>query len=149
VTRKIPPQAFDYYTGLGTGRSYRAVAEEFNVSKRAVVKLAQREDWAGRLEKIEKAAREKSAIQLADSLSEMNDRHLKIAKALQGKALEALRTLPLDSARDIIRALELGVRQERLALGEPTERHELLEEVIRKEYERWMVPEDEPEAPAE
>ena len=47
----------------------------------------------------------------------MNERHLKIAKALQGKALEALRRLPLDKATDVIRALELGVKQERLDPG--------------------------------
>ncbi len=34
--RKIPPDAFDFYFGLGPGRSYQAVAGEYGVCSRVV-----------------------------------------------------------------------------------------------------------------
>ena len=62
------------------------------------------------------------------------------AKALQGKALESLRALPIEKAADVIRALELGVKQERLIQGEPSERSEMsVEEVTKREMRRWLV----------
>ena len=57
-----------------------------------------------------------------------------------GKALTALRTLPIDKAADVNRALELGVKQERLIHGEPSERSEMtVEEVTKREMERWLL----------
>ena len=37
MKKKIPPDAYAFYLGLGPGRSYNAVAERYSVSKRAVV----------------------------------------------------------------------------------------------------------------
>ncbi len=139
---KIPSNAFEYYVALGPGRSYRAVAERFGVSKRAVTSHASREHWAERLAKVEEEARQKADERAVDALREMNDRHLKIAKALQARALEALTRMPLDTGRDVIRALDLGVRQERLILGEPTERQASVEEVTKREMNRWLKMED-------
>jgi len=45
MARKIPADAFDYYASLGPDRSYRAVAERYGVSKRAVTKHAAAEGW--------------------------------------------------------------------------------------------------------
>ncbi len=36
VTTRIPPEAFDFYVGLGPERSYRQVAGRYGVSKRAI-----------------------------------------------------------------------------------------------------------------
>lgn len=143
MTAKIPPdEAFQYYVGLGHERSYAKVAEHYGASKRAVTALAARENWAERLAKVEQEARSRADERAGEALDEMNERHLRIAKALQGRALEALRGMPLESPRDVIRALEVGVRQERLVRGEPTERTSNVEEIVRREYERWMVIED-------
>ena len=49
---KLPPEAFDFYVGLGRGRSYVAVAKEYDVSKRAVAKKAKAEEWQARLAKV-------------------------------------------------------------------------------------------------
>ncbi len=57
MSAKIPPDAFEYYLGLGPGRSYGAVAEEYGVTKRAVTKLAARENWQQRIHKIERKPR--------------------------------------------------------------------------------------------
>jgi len=139
VKRKLAPDAFEFYVGLGIGRSYQAVAEHFGASKGAVTSLAKKEDWQGRLARIEREARSKADEKAAETLEQVNERHLRIARALQGKALKALGALPLEKARDVIRALDLGVKQERLVLGEPSERAALsIEDKIEREYERWL-----------
>ena len=57
MNRKLPPDTFAYYLDLGVGRSYQAVADNFGVTKQAVVKLAAREKWQERLQQIEKSQR--------------------------------------------------------------------------------------------
>lgn len=141
--RKLPPDAFSYYVNLGTGRSYAQVAEQFGVTKRAVVNLALRERWQVQVEELERKAREKSNAKAGESLEEMNERHLKIARAVQNKALEALSRYPLETALQAVRALEGAVRQERGIKGEPgSEGAASVESIIRREYERWMLPAD-------
>ena len=56
MTRKIPEDAFELYVSLGPERSYAAVAEQYGVTKRAVVKRAKAEAWSERLAKIEDQA---------------------------------------------------------------------------------------------
>ncbi len=42
---------------------------------------------------------------------------------------------------DAVRAIGLAVREIRVELGEPSDRTAVsIEDVIRKEYERWMLP---------
>jgi hypothetical protein len=140
MNRKIPLDAFEFYVALGPARSYSKVAEHYGVTKRAVTAHAKRERWAERLQEAEAKAREESQEKAVEVLAEMDERHLKVAKALQGKALAALRELPLDKATDVIKALELGVKQERLIRGEPSERREMtVEEVTKREMSRWLV----------
>jgi hypothetical protein len=45
VKKKIPPDAYAFYLGLGPGRSYQAVAERYVVTKRAVAFCADRGHW--------------------------------------------------------------------------------------------------------
>lgn len=142
MTRKIPPEAFEFYVSLGPSRSYQTVADEYCVTKRAVTKRAKAESWTDRLAEMERQSRERITKRAEETLDEMNTRHLKIAKALQSKALDTLRNAPLETTRDVIKALELGVRQERLVRGEPTERNEV-ERVTRDEIERLLVVVDE------
>lgn len=145
MSARIPAaEAFEFYVGLGPDRSYQRVADEFGVSKRAITKLAGRERWQERVLELERQAREGAEQRALESLEGMNLRHLKSLKIIQGKALEALRSMPLATAMEAVRALELAIRQERLIRGEPSERTAVsVEEVIRREYERWMAPEDE------
>ena len=140
MSAKLPQEAFSFYVALGPGRSYQKVAEHFGTDKRTVTRRAAKENWTERLAQAEEKAREGSEQDAVEILREMNARHLKIAKALQGKALEALRSLPIDRATDVIRALEIGVKQERLIHGEPSERNELsVEEVTKREMDRWLL----------
>ncbi len=141
MSAKIPNEAFEYYVGLGAARSYQAVAEKYGVSKQAITKCATREHWQDRLEAIEVRARERSDQKSVESVDEMNQRHLKMLAVVERKALEALRSFPMSTAMEAVRALEIAMRQTRLIRGEPTERSATsIEETIRREYERWMVP---------
>jgi len=138
---KIPPDAFEYYVGLGLQRSYQAVAKRYGASKRAVAKRAATEQWAERLVKIERTARDRLDAKMTETLEAVNTRHLQTLRAIQAKALQALQVMPLDSGMDAVRALDTAIRQERVILGEPGERSAIsVEEIIKREYERWMAP---------
>ena len=138
--RKLPADAFELYFGLGPGRSYRSVADHYGVSKSTVASLAGREDWPRLVESREHKAKVQAEAYAVETLEQMCTRHIKVLKLVQRKALEALKTMPITSAMDAIRALEMSVKQERLVRGEPTDRTAVgVEEVIKKEYERWLV----------
>jgi len=119
---KLGPDAFACYV---TTRSYEAVAKKFGVSKRTVVRSAKRGDWQRRLEAVEKEARERVEKKLVETIEAMDTRHLKSLRVIQGKSLEALRAMPIDSAMDAVRALDLAIRQERVIRGEPGERTDI------------------------
>ena len=141
MTRKLPPEAFDEYVALGFGRSYEAIARKHGVSKRTVTKRAARDGWQARLAQIEAAARKKLDERHVESLEAVTERHLRTLRLIQAKALAALGHMPITSGMDAVRALDLAIKQERVVLGEPGERAAVsVEEVIRREYERWMVP---------
>ncbi len=143
VTTRIPPEAFDFYVGLGPERSYRQVANRYGVSKRAITKLAVREDWSARLEKIEHQARERSDAKLTETVEQMRTRHLTLLKAMSARVVTALREFPLNSGMEAMRAAETVIKLERLITGEPSERTELtVEEVTKREMNRWLVVDD-------
>ena len=140
MNRKLPPEAYSFYLGLGHERSYEAVASHFGVSKRAVTKLAAREGWQEKVRQAEATSRAKLEAKAQETLEEMNDRHLKSVKLVQRKALEALLSMPLSSADDGIKALLSAIKSERLIRGEPTDRTALdTEAIIKREYERWLL----------
>ena len=144
VTTRIPPEAFDCYVGLGPARSYRQVADRYGVSKRAITKLAVREDWAARLQKIERQARERSDAKLTETVEEMRTRHLTLLKAMSSRVVTALREFPLNSGMEAMRAAEMVIKLERLITGEPSERTELtVEEVTKRELDHWFTVEPE------
>ena len=139
TTTRIPPESFDFYVRLGPTRSYAQVAAHYGVHKRSITKFATRHGWARRLLEVETKARERSETSLVDAVDEMNQRHLKVAKLLQAKALQALQSMPIDTAMGAVRALDIGVKQERLVLGEPTDRSAVaVEDIIKREAARWL-----------
>ncbi len=139
MERKIPSEAFDFYAALGVKRSYAAVAEKFGVTKVAVVNCAKRERWQERLEQIESKARASSDAKAVQSREELSDHYIKIWQAAERRALEGLRNYPITSALDAARVLHMATRNVLLLRGEPTERVESVESIIRREYDRWLV----------
>lgn len=143
MSRKIPADAFTFYYSLGSERTYLAVAEEFQVSKQAISKHAVKEEWQERVQRLERRARERAEGQLTETVEEMNVRHMRMLKLVQGRALEALKSMPLGTAMEAVRSLEIAMKQERLVRGEPTEHTMLsMEDLVRREHERWMDPEE-------
>lgn len=139
MKRKLPTDAFDYYVTLGSHRSYQAVADHFGVSKRTVIRCAARENWIDRLAKIEQESRERGDKRLAETLDEMRERHLRTLRAMNARALAALKQYPLTSGMEAMRAAEIAIKLERLVAGEASERTELsLEEITKRELESWL-----------
>ncbi len=142
--KKIPTDAFDHYFSLGPSRSYRAVADKYGVTKRAVTALAKRESWQARLAEIEEKARVRLDEKKVDALDAAHEQPLKALRLVLGKGIEGLRGMSIDSPRDAVQAIGLAVREIRVELGEPSERTAIsIEDTIKREYERWMVVEDE------
>lgn len=140
MSSRIPSEAFDFYVGLGATRSYQAVARKYGVSKRAVTKHAKRAEWPSRLEKVEATAREKADKRLAETLEEMRERHLKMLRLMAGRALEGLTRYPANSTMECARIADMTIKLERIIAGEPANRTAVsVEDVIKREYERWMV----------
>lgn len=87
MKRKIPTNAFEVYFAMGQGRSYDALAERFKVSKQAITKTAIKERWQERVAEIEQRVQADSKEKVVDLLNEMNERHLRVLRAIQAKAL--------------------------------------------------------------
>ena len=147
MSRKLPPNAFAYYLELGVGRSYEAVAKQFGCSKRTVTNHARTDGWQERLAEAERARTKKAEEKAVETLDAMDDRQLKVLRFIQVKSIEALKSMPLDSAMDAVKAFTLSIEKERLIRGKPSERTAIdIEKKIREEHERWLVPVDpEPE----
>ena len=142
--KKIPPEAFDFYVSLGPSRSYEAVADRFSVSKRSVTRHALKDGWQERLRTIETKARESSDQKTQETLEAIRTRHLKGLRFLQAKALEVLKNASIETASDAARVLTTALKEERVIIGEPSERTAVtIEDVIKREYARWMVPDEE------
>lgn len=139
--RKLPDEeAFSFYVGLGHQRSLGAVASKYSVTYRAVTKAAKRGNWVERLAEIERAARMESDRKRAETLSEVRDRHLKMARAIGMRGAQALHAGPIETPMQGAKAIDMSIRLERLLLGEPTENFgPSIEEVTRREIERFVV----------
>ncbi len=147
--KKIPTDAFDHYFSLGPGRSYQQVADRYGVTKRAVTALAKRESWQARLAEVEEKARVRLDEKKVDALEAAHEQRLKALRLVLGKGIEGLRGMSIDSHRDAVQAIGLAVREIRVELGEPSDRTAIsIEDTIKREYERWMVVEEEEHDPA-
>lgn len=144
MAAKLPEDIFAEYVSLGDGRSYAALAAKHGVDKKTIVRRAVAEDWQARLEAIQAKARAGVDERLAETIEDMNSRHLRTLRAIHARALEALKAMPLASAMEAIRAIDIAVRHERIIRGEPSERTATtVEDVVKREYRRWLVAEDE------
>ena len=138
---RVPPDAFATYLAMGEKRSYAALATQLGVSKAAVASRAARENWAAKLVEAEKNSSQRSEVRAMETLEEMSARHIKIVRAIQARALEALKSMPISTASAAVRALVESVKLECLLRGQPSERTAVsIEETIRKEYEKWFSP---------
>lgn len=146
MKRQLPDEAFAYYVALGPGRSYALVAEKFNVSRRTVLRAADRDQWSERLQAIEKEAHAVTDKQLARDQQEMALRHRKLLLAMASRAAKAIQDYPLTSGMDGLRAASMVIKLERLVSGQATERTSIdIEQVVRREYQDLLEVTDEPD----
>ena len=94
MNKKLGTDAFAYYWSLGSDRSYQAVADKYGVSKRAVVSVGKAENWQQRIADMERKAHEAVEKKMVETLEQMSERHIRVCKLIQGKALEALKSMP-------------------------------------------------------
>ena len=125
---------------MGSQRSYEALRKVLGVSKRSVVKRAVKEKWRDRLAAIEQQAQVKTDARAAETLEAMKSRHLKTIHAVMARALETLRSMPLDNAMDAVRAVDLAMKQERLIRGADSEdaAGRSMAETTRQEMEKFL-----------
>ena len=137
--KRIPEDAFEQYYLLGPERSYRRLASSLAVSKQAIAKKAKRESWQGRVLERDRKMQAAVASKVEGTLEALNERHLRILRGIQARALEVLKKMPLNTGMEAVRALELSIKQERLILGEPSDRTAVsVEETVKREFENWM-----------
>ncbi len=141
--KKLPDDAFSVYLAMGVRRSHQAVADRFGVDKKTVTNRAMKEGWKQRIDDHERAERERLERNAAESVATMNDRHLKLISFIQGRAIETLKAVPLDTAINAVKALSIAIDKERVIRGEPTQRSTIdLERKLRDEHDRWYAPEE-------
>ena len=146
--KRLPREAVDAYLTMGGDRSSQAVADKFGVSKTSVVARARKEDWQGRLKRLEAEAHEKAERKAVEDMQAVRARQLKAVRFLQARALEALQSLPAEKGVKAAAALNIAWKHELLLLGEPTERQANVEEITKREMARWLVFDDGDEAEA-
>ena len=140
MKKKIPPDAYALYLGLGPGRSYQAVADHYKISKRAVAFCAERERWQERIREEEKKLREKAEHQAAESNKTVRQSQLKVLRFIQGKAIEALKEMKIDSAVDAAKVYTLALDKERQLLGDTGgESPSIVEQITRDEVRNLLT----------
>jgi hypothetical protein len=83
------------------------------------------EQWDIERDIIQQETERRVSAAVAETISEMNSRHLKEFQLMQSKAVQALRTLEPTKASEAAAMLDAGIRGERLVRGEPTEVREV------------------------
>lgn len=129
---------FVLYQQAGPARSLvglheQAAALGLNVSVSTLKRYSKQFGWQERLEAIDRAAAEHDDERAAEAVRLMNERQAQLGRSLQGVAATALQSYvrdrgQLDEVRpgEVARLAEAGTKLERLALGEATERQEVV-----------------------
>jgi len=81
--------------------------------------------WDKERQYVQKVTEERVTQAVAETISEMNSRHLKEYQLLQNKGVNALRDLDPKTASEALSMVDTGIRGERLVRGEPTEVREV------------------------
>lgn len=98
------------------------IAEQLGIARPGTIgDWRAEEGWEHEREAIQQATEQRVSQAVAETISEMNARHLKEAQLLQSKGIQALRTLDPQKASEAAAMIEAGMKAERLVRGEPTE----------------------------
>lgn len=141
--KRIPDNAFERYLAMGASRSYRALAEELGLSKKAITRHAVRDGWADRLMHAESEASAQAQERAVSDITTFQDKYTKLLHLIQAKALAVLKSAPAMTAADATKALITAIREERNVLGlkdesEDAAAHRVGDADIAAERERLM-----------
>lgn len=116
MSARLPDSAFEVYVGMGEARTYRGVADHFDVSVRAVTKRASRDGWKRRLGSLEVRVRRAMDAQLLIAEVGRRKRHFQELLSLQDQSLKALQDFPIRSATEALDVLARTIYLERSIL---------------------------------
>lgn len=112
-----------WITGAGTDQQ---IAQRLGIQRPETVGEWRRaEGWDQERQYVQKVTEERITLAVAETISEMNSRHLKEYQLLQNKGVQALRELAPRTAGEALQMVDVGVKGERLVRGEPTEVREV------------------------
>ena len=114
---RLPTDAFERFTAMGAARSYAKLAAALGCSKRSVTAKATKENWQARLVHVEQEAQRKTVERAVEDVVAIDEKHLRMARAIQARALEALKNSPLGNGAAAVRALDVAIKIERAILG--------------------------------
>ena len=120
------------------GRRFAKVARQLQVSSTALRGWAKNFGWEERAAARDAKAAAKTEEKIVDKIVEMNARHLEYADAMQKLGMRSLAKENSFKPADAVKAVETGVKMERLVRDQPTESQSVqikieIEEIKKKE----------------
>jgi len=112
-----------WITGAGTDQQ---IAERLSIKRPETIGEWRRADgWDAERAYVQQVVEERVSLAVAETVSEMNSRHLKEFQLMQTKAVQGLKVLDPKTAAEAASMLDSGIKGERLVRGEPTEVREV------------------------
>jgi transposase-like protein len=122
------------------GLSPKAIAKMCDIPRANTVReWARRENWQAERDRIVQQGRRQLVRRAADAIADMQEQHIRYASTASSAAFRSLFVEDeqghtvirrFDDPLDAVRALQIGMKEERLARGEPTERIEVFERLL-------------------
>jgi hypothetical protein len=109
-------EAFELYASC---RSLRQVADHLGMSFGAIMNWARWFAWDERAEARMLEAARKSEIEAVEEIQKRLDDHRKAGELLRRRGVEHLAKQPIETTRDAIAAIKVGIELERLSVGLP------------------------------
>lgn len=137
---KLPKDPKDYYIKTppnerGRGPSLRQISREYKLSFTNIARRSTQENWVDKRQQFQNKVATKTEEKTIDKISEMNAKHITYAQYIQSIAINALRgddktkPLKIKNVGDAHRLLSDGVKIERQARDQPTEKLEIIEKI--------------------
>jgi len=116
------------YRDMGADRSLSKLAQQLGRSKTLLSRWSVRHSWQQRVDAVDRSLDEERWRTTQREATEMAERHARAAVSMQARALQGLQLVKPEelTPRDLTYMLDIAVKIERLARGQPSERIELI-----------------------
>jgi len=109
------------------------VAKEYGISKSWINKRSTAENWVQQKKEYWDKTDAKTAEREIETIADMNIRHLREYRMIQGKGLKFIKDREFRQMRDAVSAVDTGIKGERTIKGEPTEKTDVHIKITVKE----------------